>query len=367
MMDFVEGVGVDHILQRPDARIMRQDVSQTALEAIFRQMINFSLQLRNLDFPHIGSLNSSSTPAGGSFAGIIRSRPMTKKAQDFLLEGGVDVLGPRDETFSSTTDYFHHVVDRDLQHLHDQPNSVDDEHDAREKYIYFNVMKALISRHVIPGSDKRPFKLICDDFQRTNMIVNNEEDLKVVAVIDWEWSYTAPAQLVDSVPPWLLIESPHVWASVDDRLVRYNAHLELYTRLLEEEEIKILGDDTSEDQKPSTMLRLCQQNGRQWFHLIILRGFNGPTCVPFAKLIEETKDWNKLVAAIPKEDIDSFVQKKMADLKEYEKQMAEMKERYAVALKGGLKDLDAFIRKNTETLPLDESRYQWKSWTCFNL
>ena len=218
----------------------------------------------------------------------------------------------------------------------------------------------------MPGSNKGPFKLICDDFQPTNMIVNNEQDLKVMAVIDWEWSYTAPAQLVDSTPTWLLIESPHVWASVDDRLARYNAHLELYTRLLKEEELKILGDGVAKDQKPSTMLRACQKDGRQWFHLIILRGFNGPTCVPFVKLREETKDWDELVAAISEEDINSFVQKKMADLQKYEKQLVEMKGRYKVALNGGLKDLDTFLRKNTETLSLDESRYQWQSWTCFN-
>lgn len=179
-------------------------------------------------------------------------------------------------------------------------------------------MKALIPRHVLPGHDMGPFKLICDDFQPTNMIVNNEQDLKVVAVIDWEWSYTAPTQLADSTPTWLVIESPNAWASVDERLARYNKHLELYTRLLEEEEAKILGDGVAEDQKASTMLRACQKDGRQWFHFIILRGFNGPTCVPFAKLREETEDWDELVAAIPEEDINSFVQKKMAGLPKYE-------------------------------------------------
>ncbi|KAK7418114.1 hypothetical protein QQZ08_011369 [Neonectria magnoliae] len=366
MIDFVEGISVDDILQNPDARIMRQDISERAIEVIFRQMIDFSLQLRKLDFPHIGSLTSKSTAGEGDFAATIHSRPVTKKSHDFLLEGGVDVLGPQDEIFASTTEYFHHVVDRDLQHLRDQPNSIDDEHDAREKFIYFNVMKALIPRHVLPGHDMGPFKLTCDDFQPTNMIVNNEQDLKVVAVIDWEWSYTAPTQLVDSTPTWLVIESPNAWTSVDERLARYNKHLELYTRLLEEEEPKILGDGVAEDQKASAMLRACQKDGRQWFHFIILRGFNGPTCVPFAKLREETKDWDELVAAIPEEDINSFVQKKMADLLKYEKQLVEMKERYKLALNGGLKDLDTFLCKNTETLSLDDSRYQWQSWTCFN-
>lgn len=227
-------------------------------------------------------------------------------------------------------------------------------------------MKALIPRHVLAGHDIRPFKLTCDDFQPTNMIVNNKQDLKVIAVIDWEWSYTAPAQLVNSTPAWLVIESPNAWASVDERLARFNKHLELYTQILEEEEPKVLGDGVSKGQKPSTMLHACRKDGRQWFHFIILRGFNGPTCVPFIKLREETKDWDELVAAIPEEDIDCFVQKKMADLQKYEKELVEMQERYRMALNGNSEHLDAFLRKNTETLDLDDSRRQWQSWTCFN-
>lgn len=93
MMDFVEGISVDKILQNSDARIMRHDVSEKALEVIFRQMIDFSLQLQKLDFQHIGSLTSKSTDGEDGFTATIHSRPVTKKAHDFLLEGGVDVLG----------------------------------------------------------------------------------------------------------------------------------------------------------------------------------------------------------------------------------------------------------------------------------
>lgn len=163
-------------------------------------------------------------------------------------------------------------------------------------------MKALIPRHVLPGHGMGPLKLICDDFQPTNMIVNNDQDLKVVAVIDWVWSYTAPAQLGNTTPTWLVIESPNVWASVDERLVRFNKHLEIYTQMMEEEELKMLGEDVAEDQKPSKMLRTCQRDGCQWFHFIMLRGFDGPTSVPFIKLREETNHWHDLVAAITEED-----------------------------------------------------------------
>ncbi|KAG5795590.1 hypothetical protein H9Q69_005354 [Fusarium xylarioides] len=365
MMDFIEGISVDRILQNPKARIMRQDVSENVVETIFRQMVDFLLQLQKLDFSCIGSLASGFEADSGGFSAMVYSRPLTKKSHDFLLDGGVDVFAPRNKTFASTAEYFHHVIDGDLQHLHDQPNSVDDEHDAREKYIYFNVMKSLVSRHVLPNQDTGPFKLICDDLQPTNMIVNNEQDLKIIGVLDWEWSYAAPAQLV-STPWWLLIESPNVWSYIDKRLDRFNRLLELYSRILAEEEPKILGEGFDEDRKPSTMLQACEEDGRQWFHMILRRGFNGPASVPFIKLREQTKDWDELASAIPEEEIEAFVSKKMADLQKYQEQLAEMEERYKVTWNSDLQDWNPFLSDNRRLLVIDDSRRQWQSWACFN-
>ncbi|KAI8946441.1 hypothetical protein F4801DRAFT_61795 [Xylaria longipes] len=366
MTAFIEGVGVDEILQNNDARIMKEDVSEHVIETIFRQTISFQLQLQELNFPRIGSMTSTSTTGEPGFAAPITSRPLTQKAHDFLENGGVDVLGPRDKTYLSTTEYFHHVVDQDLQHLHIQPNSVNDAEDARDKFVYWNVIKALIARHVLPGRDKGPFKFMCDDFQPANMIVNNKEDLKIIAVIDWEWSYAAPAQVVHSTPSWLLIESPNAWPSVDERLARFNQHLELYTRILEEEEQKVLGNDIREDEKPSALLRECQKQGRQWFHFILLRGFNGPSCVPFVKLREETADWDELVSAIPEDKIEAFVRKKVADLQTYETQLAETQERYEAALAAESEDMVAFLEESVKRLVVDKQRHQWRSWKCFD-
>lgn len=242
---------------------------------------------------------------------------------------------------------------------------MDDAKDARDKFIYWNVMKSLIARQVLPGRDNGPFKFMCDDFQPTNMIVNNEKDLKIIAVIDWEWSYTGPTQMADSTPFWLLIESPNAWTSIDKRFARFQENLELFTRILKEEEENVLGA-VPENEKPSALLGECQKHGRQWFHFLLRRGFNGPNCVPFVKLREETEDWDKLVSAISKEEIEAFVQKKVADLQTYEKQLAETQERYQAALKGESEDLAAFLDKNVEILHIDTQRHQWRSWSCFD-
>lgn len=105
MMDFIEGVTVDDILQDPDARIMRQDVSERVIEAIFRQMVGFLLQLQKLDFSSIGSLTSKSETNSDGFAATLHSRPMTKKSHDFLLEGGIDVFGEYNPFASGITSH----------------------------------------------------------------------------------------------------------------------------------------------------------------------------------------------------------------------------------------------------------------------
>jgi hypothetical protein len=128
----------------------------------------------------------------------------------------------------------------------------------------------------------------------------------------------------------------------------------------------MLGVYVPEDDKPSVLLRECQKLGRQWFHFLLLRGFNGPDYVPFVKLREETEDCDKLVSAIPKEEIKAFVQKKVADLQTYEKQLTEVQERYQAALVGGSEDLAAFLDKSVELLHVDVQRHQWRSWSCFN-
>jgi hypothetical protein len=56
MVDFVEGFGLDGILQMPNARLMRPDVNEEVIKVIFRQTLDFLLRLHKLDFPYIGSL-----------------------------------------------------------------------------------------------------------------------------------------------------------------------------------------------------------------------------------------------------------------------------------------------------------------------
>jgi aminoglycoside phosphotransferase (APT) family kinase protein len=92
MMDFVEGVSLSDILRNPaewPSRLMREDISDSDVEFIYRQMANFLLQLFKSDFDQIGSL-----PLPGAEAASPASRrPLTFKAHSILQNGGVDTFG----------------------------------------------------------------------------------------------------------------------------------------------------------------------------------------------------------------------------------------------------------------------------------
>jgi len=92
-MDFINGVNLSDILMDPDAkcptRLMREDISDDKIEAIYRQFANFLLQLFKLDFDRIGSLPWPSDEADSP----IPIRPLTFKAHTILQNGGVDTFG----------------------------------------------------------------------------------------------------------------------------------------------------------------------------------------------------------------------------------------------------------------------------------
>lgn len=102
------------------------------------------------------------------------------------------IQGPLSQMFTSSSNYFSHIADHDLRHLRHKLNSVDED-DARQKYIRWTVLRQLVPNFA--RYDSGPFKLICDDFSAMNMMVNNANNLHIVAVLDWEWSYAGPREL----------------------------------------------------------------------------------------------------------------------------------------------------------------------------
>ncbi|KAJ5365978.1 hypothetical protein N7517_008864 [Penicillium concentricum] len=98
---------------------------------------------------------------------------------------------------------------------------------------------------VNPDYDQGPSKLICDDFSPANVIVKSQDDLTIVGMVELEWVYGGPAQLFASAPWWLLFDRSinEDWDFVDEKppevTPRYLKHLEMFKRILDEEEGRI--------------------------------------------------------------------------------------------------------------------------------
>nr|POE61560.1 hypothetical protein CFP56_77977 [Quercus suber] len=234
---------------------------------------------------------------------------------------------PPTTTFSSSTDYFNYAADQDLHHLKSHLNSVDDEPDARSKYVHWNVAKMLVPRFTSSDSRHSPFKLICDDFGPADMIVDSTKYLKIVAVIDWEWSYAGPEELLWSPPRWLVLEASNAWStSTEDNLTRYNKYFEMYVKMIEEQEVNILGEHLSMDKRPSALLRQRHQDGSAWFYYIIRDSFNGPTLMPWVQLRAAVPDFDEMVKSISQEELETFVSMKIDHLKLYSTLLAAKQE-----------------------------------------
>ena len=180
--------------------------------------------------------------------------------------------------FSSATEYFNYVAQQDLQHLHRQANSVDDAADAEAKLVFRHQLIASIHQFVCRDHDLGPFKLACDDMRYGNMLVNNPQDLNIVAVIDWEWTNIVPAQMSQSPPQWLTIRKPANWSSCDGgEFDRYNHLLNLYLDEMKKLELSM---NTNTEDSLSRLMRQSMSDGKFWFHALIEPCYDGDCSPP---------------------------------------------------------------------------------------
>lgn len=214
---------------------------------------------------------------------------------------------------------FFGVAEQDWQHLLRQPNSVDDSEDARSKYLYNRIFRALIPSFVAAEHNYGPFKLICDDLRFGNILVNNEKDLKIIAVLDWEWVYAAPYQILFSPPRWLLIKRPSDWDDTD--ISRYKGLLKRFIDILNEEDSK-----RATRTHIGVLMQQSWGDGMFWFHELVYSCFGSP----------EEKVWSELrkifpsldtLATLETSDSNRFVNAKIGELDRYNVEWAMLKEK----------------------------------------
>ncbi|KAF2455601.1 hypothetical protein BDY21DRAFT_395994 [Lineolata rhizophorae] len=304
MMDYIPGGESLGRLWRegPNDRILRSDISERDLRTVYRQIAGFYLELSKLEFPNVGSLSIRDGQSIHSDLG-----PLTLKMQEIEAHGGVKVGGI----------------------LREQPSLVDDVNDARAKYKFRHQANAIIPRFIAEEYNWTGFRLMCDDFRYGNMIVNNERELEIIAVIDWEWAYAAPYQMFCSAPRWLLIKNPVFWATpYGSEFHRYNECLELFLDELAREESernKVKPQPELQD-RLSDLMRKSMSDGRFWFHELIYDCFTGADNSAWKAICDMYPDIDE-VASIPEPELDKFAGRKMKQLAAYKAEWSAIKAR----------------------------------------
>ncbi|KAB8263075.1 hypothetical protein BDV32DRAFT_146865 [Aspergillus pseudonomiae] len=112
--------------------------------------------------------------------------------------------------------------------------------------------------------EKGPFPGWCDDFQPENVLLDEAES--VVGVVDWEFTYTAPAEFTYAPPWWLLLIKPEDWPNgLDDWCTECEKALRVFlVAMWKVEDDAIQNKRLLEGQRLSSRMRDSWQSGDFW-------------------------------------------------------------------------------------------------------
>jgi hypothetical protein len=154
-----------------------------------------------------------------------------------------------------------------IMHLNMQLNdAIESPEDCRRKYIGRHLFKKLASKKRLhnPEFETGPFRLWCDYFRPGNILV--DKDCRILSVIDWEFTYAAPAEFGCNPPWWLLLETPEYWfRGIEDWSKVYQPRLDTFLRVLREREQAAIGRGTLKAENVlSSRMRENWDSGQFW-------------------------------------------------------------------------------------------------------
>ncbi|EEP77312.1 predicted protein [Uncinocarpus reesii 1704] len=233
-------------------------------------MAEVLLELSKCRFPAIGALVESESGEGWH----IGSRPITFNMNEIVARGNFPPkLLASQGTFGTANEYFSSLADDHLRHLETQRNgAVIDESDCRKKYIARCLFRKIAGQFSTTFNHE-PFMLLCEDLRPANLLV--DQDFNVAGVVDWEFSYSAPAEFFHCTPWWLLLGRPETWeAGFDDFLAHYIPRQQVFLDILQNCEEELFKNGAALD-SPRLSEHMAQslKNGQFWFFLAATYGW----------------------------------------------------------------------------------------------
>ncbi|KKK22873.1 hypothetical protein P175DRAFT_0527088 [Aspergillus ochraceoroseus IBT 24754] len=307
--------------ERSDRPFLDPNIKESKLEYFYSQVAGILLELSKPSFESIGCMTNND--------GAITVRPLTLNMNELVQLGNFPPSMLPQTTFATTSSYNKALAETQFLHLKTQRNDAFSSiEDCNAKYTARKIVCNLAeSQGLGISADSGPFKLFCDDLRPSNILL--DQNMKIVAIIDWEFTYAAPLEYTFSPPWWLLLQMPEEWpAGVFDWQKHYQPRLETFLRALKnKEDASIACGDLTEAQRLSGRMKESWASGDFWLHyglrkswafddvwpMMDARLFGGDT--PLSKR-ESLLCTEKRLAYLSVEDKDAmgpFVQRKLEE------------------------------------------------------
>ncbi|KAK2812931.1 hypothetical protein FQN50_000952 [Emmonsiellopsis sp. PD_5] len=234
IMDFVEGTPLsDYLRASQDPNVpsaLNLDLDTDTLRRAYCAMAEILLELSKCRFSAIGGIACQDS---GEFS--VGKRAMTFNMNELVGLANFPPKQLAQRSFRDAPSYLTSLADTHLLHLETQRNdAVTDEDDCRKKYLARCLFRQVCSTFSTTYANG-PFPLFCDDLRPANVLVDG--DLRVRGVIDWEFSYAAPAEFTHCTPWWLLLARPDTWdGGIDNFLTHYKSRQNIFLEILRQVE-----------------------------------------------------------------------------------------------------------------------------------
>lgn len=251
------------------------NINEGKLESLYGELANVLLQLSRLSLPRIGSLDQID-----DFTWEVAQRPLSMAMNELVRLGSLpqSQLPSRDTTFDTTSSYFEALAELHIAHLRYQRNdAIDSADDCRRKFIARHLFRKLAREGQLTkrwkSLDKGPFKIWSDSFCPANVLLN--ADLRIVGVVDWEFTYAAPVEFSYAPPWWLLIEKPENWpGSLEDWSTQFEHRLRTFLKaMVGREDEAIEQGRLQEDERLSGPMRESWESGDFWINYAARNSF----------------------------------------------------------------------------------------------
>ncbi|KJK82709.1 hypothetical protein H634G_01846 [Metarhizium anisopliae BRIP 53293] len=178
IMDYIKGKNLRELGFPKDLDVWYSGTTQPtkAREKMYQNLAQLYIQLRQLEFPEIGALG-------------LPKRTMTR-ASGF----------PEHKAFKTSKEYVDALLWLGDNLLDKGTNSMLDIRGERGLYASHDFRRFVMESWLDAAQDCGPFVLVHGDLGIQNLLW--DDDLNLVAVLDWEWSSVMPLQFFVP-PPWL--------------------------------------------------------------------------------------------------------------------------------------------------------------------